>query len=661
MPSLSQLRRAAGTDVKLRLVSVEVLDGGGVLERREAFAAPTARLLRGLRSYDGPVVLTVNVSREGCRVMLGIPGPQDFAALTVQDAWTGVRVRPAAGGSTDSLQFGATISTPTVREPECNIFESCGSLALEIDDDRSCTAFLVLKPCKPEQAEHILGLPQKRRDVLAASTTGALNTRASAAVALEHAEGVLNDDPWLAHLGAIGNDRGLLESVTAMLVSAVSDSAGAEAPAVAYYGPGEDVDMPEIIVGTSAASVLASPPVSDRLDLPTVPAIETGYPLAREGGMVLGRLTVAGRPTKARFAINAEEIRRHVFVSGSSGSGKTTFVVALCRELFDKGVPITVIEPAKSEYADRLRTQVSPDAIRRIGPDDLSFNPLAFPEETDFDTHRDDLRSILGSSLDIPPPGDFVLERMIDYAYREFGWTSGEEPPEVRAFPTLKTVYGMLDATVDRLGYGREVSGNVKGAVAVRLRPLVTGRKGRMFAGEGPAAEVVGNSDGITVIELDHVRHPDEKAFVMGMLLIGLREVCLARGEAEQLAHVTVIEEAHHVLAQPQGGGSDARARGLEGFANALAEVRAYGEGLVVADQSPAKLIRDVVRNTATKISFRTLDPADQELLAGSLNLPTHVGRALAGLATGEALCGQGGAARPARVRMIESVPRSGQ
>jgi hypothetical protein len=38
-------------------------------------------------------------------------------------------------------------------------------------------------------------------------------------------------------------------------------------------------------------------------------------------------------------------------------------------------------------------------------------------------------------------------------------------------------------------------------------------------------------------------------------------------------------------------------AHAVELFAGLLAEVRAYGEGIVIAEQIPAKLIPDVIKN----------------------------------------------------------------
>jgi hypothetical protein len=655
MVSLAAVQQRFASDVHLRVVSVEVDGRTDVVEAGAKFAAQTRCLLSGIHATGGRFTLRAEIERQRFRLSVGLPGAREFRAARLQSSWPGVRVRTVAAATTHFRdECGAAIVVPTIREPFGSIFEPLAALAPDIADDRRCAALLDLFACPATKAEHLLGLPELRREAEIAQRGAAMSFAASKMIALEHAESVMLDNPWEAFLVTLANDEGLLDAVCAGIVGLCSDSITLRPPEVRKADAASLDEVPRIIIGSSAASVMCSPPVSDLLDVATVPHVATAMPSPCDDGIAVGHLTVAGRPTRTPFTIDPENIKTHLFVSGASGSGKTTFVSGLCSDLATRGIPITVVEPAKCEYgaalANLLPTSVP---LEVLTADDLRFNPLSFPEGIAFDTHRDELRSVLGSSLEIPPPGDFVLERMIDTAYREFGWRSLSAPPTERRFPTLRDVYKVLDASVERLGYGRDVAGNVRGAIAVRLRPLCVGRKGQMLSGDATAAEVMTGPTGVRVIELDHVRHPDEKAFFMGMLLVGLRESCVLRGSMSSLARVTVIEEAHHLLSQTSGGSENpARTRGLEAFANALAEVRAYGEGLVIADQAPSKLIRDVVRNTATKVCFRTLDPDDQEVLAGSLNLSVDCARALAALSTGEAFCSGGSVARPSRVRM---------
>ena len=101
-----------------------------------------------------------------------------------------------------------------------------------------------------------------------------------------------------------------------------------------------------------------------------------------------------------------------------------------------------------------------------------------------------------------------------------------------------------------------------------------------------------------------------------------------------------VIEEAHRLLANvdpSSAGDNTARAQAVESFSNLLAEIRAYGQGIVVVDQVPTKLAPDVIKNTNLKIAHRIVDEADRKVLAGSMSMSASQMAALASLARGEA------------------------
>ena len=51
---------------------------------------------------------------------------------------------------------------------------------------------------------------------------------------------------------------------------------------------------------------------------------------------------------------------------------------------------------------------------------------------------------------------------------------------------------------------------------------------------------------------------------------------------------------------------------------NAIAEMRTYGEGFIIADQAPGLLDPAVIRNTNTKIALRLPEASDRELVGGS-------------------------------------------
>ena len=139
----------------------------------------------------------------------------------------------------------------------------------------------------------------------------------------------------------------------------------------------------------------------------------------------------------------------------------------------------------------------------------------------------------------------------------------------------------------------------------------------------------------------------------MGTLIIRLVEHLRLRaraGQREGLRHVIVIEEAHRLLRAGRQGRASAHA--VELFASMLAEIRAYGEGLVIAEQIPAKLVPDAVKNTALKVVHRLPARDDRDLVGAAMNLDEDQSRQVVSLPPGVAAVFADGMDRPVRVRV---------
>lgn len=107
----------------------------------------------------------------------------------------------------------------------------------------------------------------------------------------------------------------------------------------------------------------------------------------------------------------------------------------------------------------------------------------------------------------------------------------------------------------------------------------------------------------------------------MGILVMRLNEHRMAgtNNMNNPLQHVTVLEEAHNILKKSTGAtgpeGSDVSGKSVEMLSNAIAEMRTYGEGFIIADQSPDNLDMSAIRNTNTKIIMRLPDESDRRLV----------------------------------------------
>jgi DNA helicase HerA-like ATPase len=111
--------------------------------------------------------------------------------------------------------------------------------------------------------------------------------------------------------------------------------------------------------------------------------------------------------------------------------------------------------------------------------------------------------------------------------------------------------------------------------------------------------------------------------------------------ESSELRHLAIFEEAHRVLrAAPPGvpGNAHPQSKMGEMFADILAEIRAYGQGLGIIDQVPAKLVPDALKNTNLKIIHRLVASDDRETMAGTLALTREQAEVIARLKVGHAI-----------------------
>ncbi|MEU4443636.1 ATP-binding protein [Actinosynnema sp. NPDC050801] len=459
-------------------------------------------------------------------------------------------------------------------------------------------------------------------------------SNARRAAALLCSSGDLDELPYALRPGA---DVGSLDEVDAAPVRAVD---GASSP---FSGSSE------------LLSILARPPVRE---VPGVRLVERAeFDLTSEvaGSIPLGSvLDTAGRPV-GELSVGAGTVNRHVFVAGATGSGKSQTVRHLLEGLHRAGVPWLVIEPAKAEYA-RMAGRLWPDGeVAVIRPGDpgavpLGLNPLEPEPGFPLQTHVDLVRELFLAAFQAEEPFPQVLAQALTRSYEEYGWnltlSSSRFPRAAPRYPTLRDLQNSARRVVDEIGYGKEISANVRGFVDVRLGSLRLGTPGRFFEGGLPldVADLLRRN---VVLEIEDVGNDQDKAFFIGAVLIRLVEHLRMRRVPGpvRLRHVTVVEEAHRLLKNVLPGSPASHA--VEMFAALLAEIRAYGEGVVIAEQIPAKIIPDVLKNTALKIVHRLPAADDREAVGATMNLDEVQSRHVVSLPPGRAAVFADGMDRP--------------
>ncbi|MGN9809425.1 ATP-binding protein [Micromonospora sp. BQ11] len=376
------------------------------------------------------------------------------------------------------------------------------------------------------------------------------------------------------------------------------------------------------------------------LTRPTGPALSIGAVLHR------------GLPGNDEYRVAVSQLTRHCFVAGVTGAGKTNTVFQLLRQIHTAGIPFLVLEPAKTEYRALLGDptfrgdlRVYTPGIESVAP--LRFNPFELGPGTNVSAHIDLMRSVFTSSFAMWAPLPQVFERCLVEVYADRGWDLGSgrnvrdggDPDSVPA-PTLGDLASKVTEVVPTLGYKPESRDEIQAALLTRINSLRSGARGRMLDVQRstPLTDLLA---GPTVLELEGLGDDDDKAFVMGSLLVHLYEHRRQQALTDDVRHLIVVEEAHRLLtaAPPQTDAYTANPKGkfVEAFSQMLSEMRAYGQGFLIADQVPVRLAPDVVKNTELKIIHRLVARDDREAVAGAMAMTKAQATALTTLDRGDA------------------------
>lgn len=427
--------------------------------------------------------------------------------------------------------------------------------------------------------------------------------------------------------------------------------------------------------GTALLAAVARPPYRE------LPGIRTTTrhsfdvtPETERGEFEVGVVLDEGLQPSTGLSVSRDTLNRHAFVCGATGSGKSQTVRTLLETLSRSAdpVPWLVIEPAKAEYARMSGRLAGAAPVLVIRPGELdappaSINPLEPEPGFGLQGHLDLVRALFLAAFEAQEPFPQVLSRALTECYRDAGWdlvTGAPRPaykpkffldepdaPAAGRYPSLGDLQATAQRVVGDIGYGTEVTADVRGFVDVRIGSLRDGAPGRFFEGGHPL-DIAGLLRGNVVLELEGITNDQDKAFLMGAVLIRIVEhLRVQQGTlgGTRLRHVTVVEEAHRLLKNVEDGPA---AAAVELFASLLAEIRAYGEGVVVVEQIPAKILPDVIKNTALKVMHRLPAADDRVAVGATMNLREEQSEYVVALPPGEAAVAADGMDRPLLVRM---------
>lgn len=442
-------------------------------------------------------------------------------------------------------------------------------------------------------------------------------------------------------------------------------------------------------------SLISSPPVEsvpgyEIQKMPALALTDTGS----RSEIVLGSIADHGNPILGTYLhLSKNDLNKHLFVCGLTGSGKTTTVKHILKNLVqNENIPFLVIESAKRDYRQLLADDVFKEKLNifTIGNATVSpirFNPFYIQEGVHPLVHIDYLKAIFNASFSLYGPMPSIVEKCLHTIYIQKGWdlTFGTHPnfldkkgnydgeqysleEHFYCFPTLTDLKDEIDRYIKtELDYKGELRDNIRTAIIVRLESLCVGAKGLMFnTHDFFSIEQLLSQN--TILEMENLADDDDKAFFVGLILVLISEYRQKENPAvnpgikhKGLQHFIVIEEAHRLLKNVETERTtemmgNPKGKAVEVFCNLLAEMRSLGQGVAVVEQIPSKISPDVIKNSNTKIVHRLVSKDDQGLLAGSLSINDNDALYLNRLRTGHALCHKEGMGRPVECAILSTV-----
>ena len=426
------------------------------------------------------------------------------------------------------------------------------------------------------------------------------------------------------------------------------------------------------ILTTKELSYLINFPLSS---VPGISVVDTtpGFSLNQscvpeKSKISFGKLLYGGSPTKIPYNLDKNQLSRHTLISGINGSGKTNTVLALLNAV-SKELPFLVIEPAKTEYVDwaiDYNKQHSENPISiympgcksykdkqtrepiKITP--LKLNPfeivwLSPEQDPNVLAHIDRLKSTFGAAFPMYDILPILMEDLIYTVYQKKSsdWLNQEPEFGKTLPPTLNSMSVSVDEVIGNRQYEERIERNMKACLNTRIDSLKRGWKGEMLNTIHSTLwdELFGKP---CIINLSYVGDDTDKAFFMALILQFLYEYKIACAEVGRVnfndngcTHLTLVEEAHRVMnkcdnpEQPQY-------KTAQMFSNMLSEIRAYGEGMILVDQIPTRLIPDAIKNTNTKITHRLVSEDDVKAIAESMGLNKEQRLIIPRLLTGQCI-----------------------
>lgn len=379
----------------------------------------------------------------------------------------------------------------------------------------------------------------------------------------------------------------------------------------------------------------------------------------------IGKVQHMGRVENTPVKLDIDNLTSHALITGTTGVGKSTLMAMLLSALYKAGVKMLVVEPVKGEYKELLGGipgievfTVNPYKSRM-----LRINPFEFRDNIHVLSHIDRLIEVFSVCWPLYAAQPALLRECIEEAYIQSGWDLSnsiymhEGPTK---YPNFELLLKIVPEIINKSHFVGESKGTYEGALLTRIAMLTNGIYGQVFNGKATLSDE-DLFERNTIIDLSDVGSQETISLLMGVLVVRLREYRTSKNKPDNrpLHHVMVLEEAHNIFQSKSDknseGGENISGKSVQMLSECIAEMRGYGQGIFIVDQSPGEIDIAGIRNTATKIVMRLPEASDQRAVSESLSLSDAQMLELSRLPEQVAIIYQTGWLEPVMVRLNTS------
>lgn len=407
-------------------------------------------------------------------------------------------------------------------------------------------------------------------------------------------------------------------------------------PVFNYRGMLGSIEVtPSAMVSGNELSIHMGLPRKSVCGLPVIEHSDFGKEVVNYDGNVshvginLGKVFNMGSTCPNNVILDKNSLSMHAFVTGSTGSGKSNTIYELVRQCNNMGANFMIIEPAKGEYKHVFGNR--PD-VKVYGSNPeysalLRINPFKFSRGIHVLEHVDRLIEIFNVCWPMYAAMPAVLKDALLRSYEDCGWdfATSKNAYDDNLFPTFNDLQEELVEVITDSSYSEEVKSNYMGSLVTRVKSLTNGLNGQIFSSNEIDNTVLFDKN--VIIDLSRIGSMETKSLIMGLLVMRLSEYRMSAAEDMNvpMKHITVLEEAHNILkrtsTEQNPESPSVAGKSVEMISNAIAEMRTYGEGFIIVDQSPSAVDISAIRNTNTKIIMRLPDESDRRLAGKAAGL----------------------------------------